>query len=64
MHIGKLISTLIIHVLESILSKLAICEISTFLLVSVAEETDFSLVLSENQKYVMYRNSRSDIPQK
>ena len=40
----------IIHVLESNLYKLTICEISIVWLVSVAEETDFSLVLSENPK--------------
>ena len=44
------ISAFVIHVLESVISKLATHEISVFQLVSVAEETGFSLTLSETPK--------------
>ena len=46
----KLISTFVIRLLESIISRLAAGHISIFLLVSVAEETGLSLALSETQK--------------
>ena len=42
---AKLISAFVIRFLESIISKLAICQISIFYLVSVAEETVLSLAL-------------------
>ena len=45
-----LISPFVIHVLESTIFKLATREISVFQLVSVAEETGFSLALSETPK--------------
>ena len=48
-HPCSLISVFVIHLLESIISKLA-DDISIFWLVSVAEETDFSLALSETLK--------------
>ena len=46
----RLISSFVIYVLERTRSELASGEISIFLLVSVAEEIDFSLALSETQK--------------
>ena len=46
-HPGRLISTFVIHVLESILARLATSEISISKLVSVAEETGVSLFFSE-----------------
>ena len=46
----SLISTFVICVLESTISKLVTIEISVFWLVSVAEETGFSLALSETLK--------------
>ena len=49
-HPCSLISALVIRFLESIISKVATSEISIFLLVSVAEETDFSVDLSETPK--------------
>ena len=48
-HPRSLISTFVIHVLESI-SRLAMREISIFLLVSVAKETGLSLALMETPK--------------
>ena len=50
MHPPRLIRAFVIPLLESIISKLDTAEISIFLLVSVAEETDFSLALSETPK--------------
>ena len=44
-HPRRLISTLVIPILESLISKLATCEISIFLLVSVAGETGLILAL-------------------
>ena len=49
----SLISTFVIRLLESIISKLAPGEILIFWLVSVAEEIDFSLAFLENQKTVL-----------
>ena len=49
-HPRCLISAFVIRVLESNISKLATIEISVFWLVSVAEETGFSLALSETRK--------------
>ena len=46
-HPRSLISAFVIRFSESSISKLATGEISIFLLVSVAEETGLSLVLSE-----------------
>ena len=46
----SLISAFVIHLLESIIAKLDTSEISIFKLVSVAEETELSLVLSETSK--------------
>ena len=49
--LGRLVSTFVIRFLESIIiSKLATGEISIFLLVSVAEETDLILAWSETPK--------------
>ena len=48
--VARLISAFVIRFLESIISKLAKNEISIFLLVSVAEETGLSFVLSETPK--------------
>ena len=44
---SHLISTFVIHLLESIISKLATCKFSIFKLVSVAEKTGSSLALTE-----------------
>ena len=49
-HQRILISAFIIHLLKSIISRLATSEISLFYLVSVAEETGLSLALSEIPK--------------
>ena len=49
-HPHRLISTFVIRVLESTISKLATSEISFFYLVSVAEETGLKLALSETPK--------------
>ena len=49
-HLRSLISTFVIHFLESIISKLAISEISIFHLVPVAEQSGLSLALSETPK--------------
>ena len=49
-HPRRLISTFVIHLLESILSTPDMSEIPIFELVSVAEETGLSLILSETQK--------------
>ena len=49
-HPRSLISAFVIRFLESIISRLATGEIATFKLVSVAEETDLKLVLSETPK--------------
>ena len=43
----RLISVFVIHFLESIISKFATGEIYIFQLVSVTEEIDFNLALSE-----------------
>ena len=49
-HPRRLISAFIIRFLESIICNLATGEISIFELVSVAEETDLKLALSETPK--------------
>ena len=49
-HTLRLISAFVIHILESLISKLATNEISFFLLVSVAGETGLILALSETPK--------------
>ena len=49
-HPCSLISALVIHLLENIISTLATGELSIFLLVSVAEETGLSLTLPETRK--------------
>ena len=49
-HPHSLISAFVIRLLESIISRLATGEISTFKLVSVAEETDLKLALLETPK--------------
>ena len=49
-HLDSLISALVIHLLESIICKLATAEISIFQLVSVAKETGLKLALSETPK--------------
>ena len=49
-HPHSLISAFVIHLLKSIISRLATSEISLFYLVSVAEETCLSLALSETPK--------------
>ena len=49
-HPRSLISAFIIRVLESIIRKLAIGEISIFELVSVAEQASLNLVLLDNPK--------------
>ena len=49
-HAGSLISAFVIHLLESIISRLATSEISLFKLVSVAEQTGLKLTLSETLK--------------
>ena len=46
----SLISAFVIHLLKSIISRLATSEISLFYLVSVVEETGLSLALSETPK--------------
>ena len=46
----SLISTSFIHLLKSIISRLATSKITNFWLVSVAEETGFSLALLETPK--------------
>ena len=47
---NRLISTFVIHFLERIISKLATSKTPIFFLVTVAEETDLSLALSETLK--------------
>ena len=49
-HPRRLISAFINRLLESIISRLAISEFSIFKLVSVAEETDLKLALTETPK--------------
>ena len=49
-HPRSLISAFIIHLLESIISRLATSRISIFKLVSVAEQAGLSLALSETPK--------------
>ena len=49
-HPHRLFSAFVIRFLESIISQLAASEISIFKLISVAEETDFSLPLLETPK--------------
>ena len=48
--LGSLIRAFVIHILESIICKLASGEFSIFYLVSVAEETGLSFALSEAPK--------------
>ena len=50
MHPCSLISAFVIHLLESFISRPATSKISIFYLVSVAEETGLSFVLSETPK--------------
>ena len=49
-HLGSLISSFVIHSLESIIYKLVTCEISILWQVSEAEETGLSVDLSETPK--------------
>ena len=49
-HQRRLISAYVVRILESIISKLAMSEISIDLLVSVSEETGLSLGLSKTPK--------------
>ena len=49
-HPCNLISAFVIHLLESIISRLATSEISIFLLVSVAEQTSLNLTPLEATK--------------
>ena len=49
-HLCSLISAFAIHLLESIILKLAQSEISLFYLVSVAEKAGFDIILSETLK--------------
>ena len=49
-HPCRLISAFVIHLLESIISKLATSEFSIFYLVSVTEQASWSLALSETPK--------------
>ena len=49
-HMRRLISTFVIPLLETIIPKLATNKISIFLLVSAAEQTGLSPVLSETRK--------------
>ena len=49
-HPCGLINTFVFHFLDSIICKLATCEISIFKLVSVAEEAGLHLALSETPK--------------
>ena len=49
-HARSLISTFVICLLKSIISRLATGKISIFKLVSVAEETGLSIILSETPK--------------
>ena len=50
LHLRSLISAFVIHLLESIISKLATCKVSIFQLVSVAEQTVLSLTRLESRK--------------
>ena len=60
LRLRRLIISFIIHVLESMIYRPAISEISIFLKVSVAEKADFNITLSENPED---RSSRvADIP--
>ena len=47
---AQLISAFVIHLLESVISKLAASKFSSFYLVSIAEEAGLSLTLSETPK--------------
>ena len=58
---SDLISTFVIHYLESIVIKLAPCKISIFLLVSVAEQAGLNYTWSELQKTCTVFSSRSPI---
>ena len=49
-HLCSLISTFVIRLLESTISKLATCEISVFWLVSIAEQATLNLTFSEPPK--------------
>ena len=49
-HLRSIVSTFVVHLLDSITSKLASCKISIFLLVSVAEQVGLSLIKPENVK--------------
>ena len=53
MHTHSLISAFVIHLLESIISKLATTKFSIYFLVSVAEETGLSPVLSKPHRQVL-----------
>ena len=56
-HLHSLISAIVIHFLESMISRLATSKISIFYLGSVAEETGLNLAMSETLKtgFVMLR---------
>ena len=49
-HLRRLISTFVIHFLESITYKFATCKVLIFQLVSVAEEAGLNLTLLETLK--------------
>ena len=51
-HLRSLISAFVIHLLESIIYRLATNEIPLFLLVAVAEQTGLNLNLSETRRQV------------
>ena len=55
----SLIDTFVLRFLKSIISKFATNEISIFLLVSVAEETDLSFPLLETRRQVLSRRGPS-----
>ena len=49
-HLCRLISSFVLTILESIISKLATTEISAFKLVSVAEQAGLNIAVSETLK--------------
>ena len=49
-NLRSLISAFVFRFLESVISKLATCEFSTFALVPVAEQAGLNLAVSETQK--------------
>ena len=52
-HPCSLINAIVFHPIQSIISKLASCQISIFYLVSEAEQTGLSLTLSETPKTLL-----------